>query len=68
VKKLGRPYPLPPLRPHHRPRGRKLAGSLMPRLPGDILFRARQGSNGVAPDGASEVIAVEHSLKLRHDE
>jgi hypothetical protein len=37
-------------------------------LPVDDLFRVQMSDNGVASDGASEISAIEHSLKLRHDE
>jgi hypothetical protein len=30
-------------------------------------FRARVSDNGMAPDGASEVVAVKHLLKSRHE-
>jgi hypothetical protein len=60
MKKLGRPYPLPPLRPQHRPRSRKTAGCLMAnRL--NLL-----GAQPRAPEGPNEIIAVKHAFKPRH--
>lgn len=60
MKKIGRSYPLPPLRPQHRSRTRYPVACLMTKLPNLLCAQPR------TPEGASEVIAKKHAFKPRH--